>query len=86
MRHFFLIGLVFCAAALFGMGTALFLPATADAGECHENERQTKCIDPWGGCSEPFSAGQWDCGTYYPGGTYCDCYWKGCYLGCPEPI
>ncbi|MDH3890250.1 MAG: hypothetical protein OEV49_04135 [candidate division Zixibacteria bacterium] len=90
MKRFLLIGTLFCTAALFGLGITLFLPSTAVACHCDENDRQPwfDCEDP--GCTPELPVGLYDCGTWdgycIPPGTPCNCQFVRCQLKCPTPI
>ncbi len=88
MKRFLLIGTLFCTAALIGLGIGLFLPPDVEAGICAKEERQIICNPDDPACGPILKAGVYNCGTYYGGQPYdtCDCYFVGCYRGCPEPI
>jgi hypothetical protein len=86
MKRLLLIGAVFCTAALFGLGISLFLPADAYADPCDRENRQDWFDCPSAQCPPNLPNAKYDCGTLYGTGGPCDCYFIGCYKGCPNPI
>ena len=86
MKRFLVIGAVFCAAAVCGLGLTLFLPPDAAAYICDTEARLTmfKCTSP--NCTNPnLPVEVLDCGTSDPPGYYCDCYHVRWQLKCPPP-
>ncbi len=84
MKRFFVIGTVFCCAALIGIGVGLLTPSDAYAVECDEEDRQhfIECdANPCLGHKQQYAL--WDCGTEHPSGHPCNCILVGCYEGCP---
>jgi len=82
MKRFLKVGMLFCTAAILGMGITLFLPGNASACICLPEVWQPlyDCDSPL--CSEPTPHAVYDCGTCSGSSNPCGCVFKECRTRC----